>query len=300
MISIVIPAQNEEGAIGEVVRAAAEVPLEKEIIVVDDGSRDGTARIAEEAGARVIRHPHAAGNGAAIKTGIRNVRGDVIVFMDGDGQHDPSRIPDLVKGLDEYDMVVGARGGDSVVTPFRRLANGIFNLLASYLTGRRIDDLTSGFRATTRDRLIPFVSLLPNTFSYTTTLTLSYIRAGYFVKYLPIRTRKRTGKSKVRPFLDGWRFIAIILVTASLQAPLRFFFPVSVLFFLAGLAYYIYTFLDERGLKELTVVLWIAAVLILLLGLLSEQIARLSLERLGGREQPPRSRGGADDDRTVS
>lgn len=284
MISIVIPARNEEEALPEVIRKATALDLDKEIIVVDDGSTDGTARVAEEAGAKVVRHPDPAGNGAAIKTGIRAARGETIVFLDGDGQHDPSDVPALLEPLGEYDMVVGARERGSGSTTARTWANRFFNLLATYLTGRRIVDLTSGFRATRRDRVVPFVPLLPNSFSYTTTLTLSYIRAGYFVKYVPVRAAERIGKSKIRPWWDGLRFIAIILVTASLQAPLRIFFPLSLIAFLLGTLYYAYTWLTSRGLMDLTVVLWTTSVVILLMGLLSEQLARLSLERLSERK----------------
>lgn len=288
MISIVIPARDEEEALPEVLRKAAALDLEKEILVIDDGSKDGTARVAEEAGVRVIRHPDPAGNGAAIKSGIRKARGETIVFIDGDGQHDPSEIPSLLEGLGEYDMVVGARDLGSGATVPRRWANRFFNRLAAYLTGRRIDDLTSGFRATPRDRVLPFVPLLPNSFSYTTTLTLSYIRHGYFVKYVPIKVSPRIGKSKIRPWWDGLRFVGIILVTASLQAPLRVFCPLSVLSFILGTDYYVYTWLTGRGLKDLSVFFWTTAVVILLLGLLSEQLARLSLERLGDGGEPPK------------
>lgn len=286
MISIVIPARDEEEALPEVLRGAAALEMEKEILVVDDGSIDKTARVAEEAGARVIRHPHPAGNGAAIKTGIRNARGETIVLLDGDGQHDPGDIPNLLEKLVDHDMAVGARDFGADATIGRRWANRFFNCLASYLAGRRIEDLTCGFRATRRDRVLPFIPLLPNSFSYTTTLTLSYVRAGFFVNYLPIRTTRRRGQSKIRPWWDGLRFIAIILVTASLQAPLRLFFPLSGISFALGALYYLYTWSGGRGFLQLSAVLWTTAVLILLLGLLSEQIARLSLERLRDERGP--------------
>ncbi|MCZ6602177.1 MAG: glycosyltransferase family 2 protein [Planctomycetota bacterium] len=285
MLSIVIPARDEEEALLEVLRKAAALDLDHEVIVIDDGSRDRTAVIAEESGARVIRHPDPAGNGAAIKTGIRAARGDVIVFMDGDGQHDPAEIPALIEALDGYDMVVGARDLGTASGPGRRWANRFFNLFASYLAGRPIADLTSGFRATRRERVTPFLPLIPNSFSYTTTLTLSYIRAGFFVKYVPISASRRIGVSKVRPWIDALRFVAIILVTSTLHAPLRVFFPLSLLSFSLGTAYYFYTWMTARGVLGFSIVLWTTSVIILLLGLLSEQLARLSLERLRDPEK---------------
>lgn len=278
-ITIVIPAYNEEKIIATVIDGIKTLKENYEILLVDDGSTDQTSELAEKAGARVIRHAYKKGNGAAVKTGIRNASGEIVVLMDGDGQHNPQDIPNLVPYIDKYDMVVGARGRGSE-TPFhRRLANKIYNSLATFVTQERIPDLTSGFRVLKREIAKKFLYLLPNTFSYPVTITLALLRAGYQVKYVPIKTLRRTGKSKIRPLADGIKFFTIILKIATLFSPFKIFLPVSILFFLLGLGYYCYTFIAYRRFTNMSVLLLTTAVVIFMLGLIAEQIALLRMER---------------------
>ena len=235
-LSIVIPAKNEAGAIGVAVAGAREAYPDAEVIVVDDGSDDNTGGVAEEAGARVVRHPESLGNGAAIKAGARAASGDVIAFMDGDGQHNASEFAPLLQRLDEgYDMVIGARNSGSHANVGRLYANGIYNVVASWLTGRRIPDLTSGFRVVRAALFQQFLYLLPNGFSYPTTITMAFLRAGYPIRFESIPVAKRIGKSHIRPVRDGIRFMVIIFKIATLYSPLKIFLPISVGFFTTGL-----------------------------------------------------------------
>lgn len=259
-------------------------PREVEVLVVDDGSQDGTSRAAERAGARVVRHPYNKGNGAAIKTGIRSSRGDIIVMMDADGQHNPEDIERLTEPLDEYDMVVGARQG-SDQSWHRRLANGVYNGFATYLTGFHIEDLTSGFRAVRRDVALGFCYLLPNTFSYPTTLTMAVIRSGYSLKYEPIRVSKRIGKSKIRLLQDGLRFLLIMVKIITLFSPLKVFLPVGGLVLLPGVLYAIYRLMIHKPWTLPIVISISAGVLIVMLGLVSEQIASLRMGRIDWESQ---------------
>ena len=221
-VSIILPTYNEEGNIAGIIRSISETKnRDYEIIVVDDGSTDETAKIAKVEGANVISHPYNIGNGAAIKTGIRNAKGDIVVLMDGDGQHNPADIPRLLEHIDKYDMVVGARTGDSHSSFSRRLANQIYNIFASYVTSFKIDDLTSGFRAIKKEVALKFLYLLPNTFSYPTTITLAFLKAGKSIKYVPIKTLERKGKSKIQPVNDGIRFLLIITKIATIFSPFR-------------------------------------------------------------------------------
>lgn len=285
-LSVIVPAFNEEAVIGDVARKIIQrLGPEDELLVVDDGSTDQTAHRAREAGARVVSHPYNMGNGAAIKTGIRNGRGKVFVFMDGDGQHDPDEIHDLTGPIGAYDMVVGARAGfDGAL--HRNLANGIYNLFASYITGRRIADLTSGFRAIKAGVARKFAYLLPNTFSYPTTITLALMRAGRSVKYHPITVSRRVGRSKIRLFTDGPRFFIIIFRIAVLFSPLRIFIPVSAAVFLTGLLYYAYTFLTSHRFTNFSQLMMVASILFFLLGLISEQIALLRFDRSDDQPEP--------------
>lgn len=284
-ISIVIPALDEEPAIGGVLERIAairkslrEAGYRFEVLVIDDGSRDGTPRIAKQHGARVITHPNALGNGAAIKRGIRAAKGDVILLMDADGQHPPEKIPELLQGLETHDLVVGARGG-SGHGAHKRLANRIYNGLASWVVGKPIPDLTSGFRAARADVMKRFCYLLPNTFSYPTTITLAFFRGGYAVKYIPIEAAHREGKSKIKLLKDGSRFLLIIAKIATFFAPLRVFGPLSL--FIAGLGVfnYAYTFFTQGRFTNMSVLMMILAGMTLGLGLISEQIAALRFER---------------------
>lgn len=276
MVSIVMPAKNEAAAIGAVIASLNSLGLFHEIVVVDDGSTDETGAVASAAGARVIRHPYSKGNGAAIKTGARAAVGDVIVFMDADGQHDPADIPRLLARLEEgHDMVVGARCSKSQASVGRSFANGFYNRLATYMVGQKVEDLTSGFRVVVRSKFVQFISLLPNTFSYPTTSTMAFFRAGYSVAYEPIVAAKRIGKSHIRPISDGIRFLLIIFKIGTLYSPLKIFAPISTLLFMVGLGYYSYTYFSFGRFTNMSALLFIASMLTFLLGFISEQITAL-------------------------
>ncbi len=279
-LSIVIPAKNESGAIGGVVSAAKEAWPDAEVIVVDDGSDDATAEIAEDAGAILVRHPESLGNGAAVKAGARAASGDVIALMDGDGQHDPRELAPLLEKLDEgYHMAVGARDSGSHANVGRLFANGFYNGVASLLTGRRITDLTSGFRAARAELFRDFLYLLPNGFSYPTTITMAFFRSGYPVCFVPINVAKRVGKSHIRPIRDGLRFAAIIFKVATLYSPLKIFLPISALFFATGVGYYVYTYITAGRFTNMSMLIISASVIVFLIGLISEQITALTYKR---------------------
>lgn len=281
-ISVVIPAKNEARSLQELIPRVRAVLPDAELLVIDDGSTDNSAVVAEEQGARVLRHPYSMGNGAAIKTGARAARGDILVFLDADGQHDPADIPRLLKKIEEgYDMAVGARDAASQASLGRRLANGIYNRLAGYITGRSIADLTSGFRAARARRFREFLYLFPNGFSYPTTSTMAFFRAGYSVTFVPIRASKRTGRSHIRPFQDGVRFFLIIFRIGSLYSPLKIFLPISVFFFLLGASHYLYTFITSSRFTNMSALLLSTSVLIFLIGLVSEQITQLMYRPMG-------------------
>jgi len=279
-VTIIIPAFNEAGVIGKVLQDIRNVDLGKtEILLIDDGSTDGTADVARAGGARVIRHPYNVGNGAAVKTGLRNARGRYLVLMDGDGQHKASDLPALVRGLEEYDMVVGSRQRSGQAGLHRFLANGVYNRFASYVTEFDIQDLTSGMRAMHRDKALQFISLLPNTFSYPTTLTLTFLRSGLTIQYVPISVEARAGRSKIRLWQDGTRFLLIITRIATLFSPFRVFLPVSSFFFLGGFAYYLYTYFTAGRFTNMGLFLFTTSVVIFMMGLVSEQIALMRMER---------------------
>lgn len=275
-VSIVIPAKNEAQNLESFLpRLMAQVE-EYECIVVNDGSSDNTETICKQHGIKVINHPYSKGNGAAIKTGARAASGDIIVFLDGDGQHRPEDIPRLLEELDKgYDMVVGARDRESQADSYRALANGIYNSLSSTITGHRILDLTSGYRAVRAEKFREFLYLLPNGFSYPTTCTMAFFRAGYSVSYIPIKTEQRLGDSHISLFKDGIRFLIIIFKVASLYSPLKIFIPASVGFFATGCAYYLYTFSTMGRFTNMSAVLFMTAVLVFLIGLVSEQVTTL-------------------------
>lgn len=279
-VSVVIPALNEEVAIGTIVKKILELYPGFEVIVVDDGSSDGTSRVAEAAGARVIRHPYNIGNGAAVKTGIRSASGDYVVLMDGDGQHAPEDIKQLLAEAARYDMVVGARDPRGQASLGRRIANWCYNRLASYVGKFPVKDLTSGFRVFKRDTVLRFLYLFPNTFSYPTTSTLVYLRSGLTIKYVPIDVKKRIGKSKIKLLRDGTRFFLIILRIATFFSPLRIFIPISGFFFLLGLGYYVYTFVTSHRFSNMSALLLSVSVMVFLMGLISEQITQMRYDRV--------------------
>lgn len=278
--SIVIPVYNEAENLKKLLAQVAELRLPRaEVIVIDDGSTDGSAEIALNAGVSVIRHPYNIGNGAAVKSGIRAARGELIVLMDGDGQHKPEDIPKLLAAVPDYHMVVGARAKGSKLRLHRYAANWVYNRFASYVTRFKIQDLTSGFRLLQRRDALRFIDLLPNTFSYPTTLTLAFLRSGLTLKYVPIQTLYRSGQSKISLVTDGVRFLLIIAKIATLFSPFRVFLPVSIVFFIAGLANYIYTYVTEHRFTNMSALMFTTAVIIFMLGLVSEQIALLRMER---------------------
>ena len=278
-ISIVIPVFNEAPNLAALLGKVQTLKLRHtEVIVVDDGSLDNSAEVALSAGVSVIRHPYNIGNGAAVKSGIRAARGRLIVLMDGDGQHRPEDIPKLLAEARNYHMVVGARAKGSKLRFHRYAANQVYNLLASYVTRFKVQDLTSGFRILSRREAHKFIDLLPNTFSYPTTLTLAFLRSGFTVKYVPIQTLYRAGQSKISLVTDGIRFLLIITKIATLFSPFRIFLPVSVFFFFAGLGNYLYTYFSQGRFTNMSVFMLTTAVIIFMLGLVSEQIALLRME----------------------
>jgi len=279
-ISVVIPAFQEEKAIGNTISQLKALYPDFELLVVDDGSLDRTAQVAREAGARVVQHPYNIGNGAAVKTGIRHATGDMVVLMDGDGQHDPADVKRLLAEADRFDLVVGARSGSTQASPQRRLANWIYNHLASYVTNFRIQDLTSGFRLFHRQTVLKYLPLFPNTFSYPTTSTLAYLRSGLTVRYVPIEAAKRIGKSKIKLIRDGYRFLLIIMRIATLFSPMKIFLPISCFFFLTGLGYYTFTFIVEHRFTNMSALLLSVSIMVFLLGLVSEQVSQMRQERV--------------------
>jgi glycosyltransferase involved in cell wall biosynthesis len=275
---VVIPAFNEAAAIASVVAGLRAVAVWQEILVIDDGSSDDTAERAQAAGARVIRHPYNKGNGAAVKTGIRSAGARFVLIVDADGQHRPDDAARLVAALDPYDLVVGARAARTQASLVRRLGNGALNEIASYLTERPIADLTSGLRAARRDQLEEFIHLLPNGFSTPTTTTLAFIKAGYNVGFEPIEAAARIGDSKIRLGPDGVRFFVILLKVITIFSPLRVFVPISVAAFLLGAGYALWTIVTQSHVTNSSVLLIVLSVVILLVGLLSEQISQLRFE----------------------
>lgn len=275
-ISIVIPARNEAASLTHLLPHLVELMPDAELIVVDDGSNDSTTAVCAESGVRVLRHHYPMGNGAAIKAGVRAAIGETIVFMDADGQHQPEDIPAMLdKFAEGYDMVVGSRQSGSHAGTHRALANDVFSRLASWMVMQNIEDLTSGFRVVRSSKFRQFLYLLPNGFSYPTTITMSFFRAGYSVAYVPINTPRRVGRSHIRPLRDGVRFLLIIIKIGTLYSPQKLFLPISAGFFLTGLGYYLYTFLNAGRFTNMSALLFIASIFTFLIGIVSEQISAL-------------------------
>jgi glycosyltransferase involved in cell wall biosynthesis len=277
-VSIVIPAFNERESIADVIGVLRAAAAWHEIIVVDDGSSDETGEQAAAAGATVVRHAYNIGNGAAVKSGIRRAAGDYVLIVDADGQHPPEDALRLVDRLGEYDLVVGARSTETQATQARRAGNGALNRLASYLTGRDIPDLTSGFRGARASGLREFLHLLPNGFSTPTTTTLAFIKGGYSVTFVPIHARQRTGQSKIRLARDGAKFLMIIFKIVSLFSPMRIFAPISLASFALGVGYGIWNVVTRARIPNGSVLLILFAVVVFLVGLVSEQISALRFE----------------------
>lgn len=275
-ISVVLPAKNESAAIEQTIKKIQQLNMIDEIIVVNDGSTDTTQLVAESVGAKVITHPYSKGNGAAIKTGARNAIGDLIIFMDADGQHDPNDIPKLIEKIEQgYDLVVGARQKGSQASVGRGIANKLYNNLASYMSDHKVEDLTSGFRAVRADKFREFIYLLPNGFSYPTTSTMAFFRAGYSVTYVPIHAAKRIGKSHIHPVKDSVRFFLIIFKIATLYSPLKMFLPFAVILFILATSWYGYTLYEFGRFTNMSALLYTGSIMIFLMGLISEQITAL-------------------------
>lgn len=276
--SIILPAKNEAESLKHVLPSLRSGFPDAQIIVVNDGSTDNTAEVCAQNGVTVITHAYSMGNGAAIKTGTRNAEGDILVFMDADGQHSPEDIGKLVNMIrDGYDMAVGARQLDSHASLTRRIGNTVYNRLASWMTGYPILDLTSGFRAARARHFNKFLYLLPNKFSYPTTSTMAFFRSGLPVGYVPIRARSRTSESKshIRLLHDGLRFLVIIVKIGALFSPMRFFLPMSAILFTVGLCYYGYTYYNWGRLTNMSAILFLSSLLTFLIGIVSEQVSAL-------------------------
>ncbi|MFC1813516.1 glycosyltransferase family 2 protein [Thermodesulfobacteriota bacterium] len=279
-VSIIIPAYNEARTIGDIVSKIRAIYPEFEINVIDDGSTDDTAAVAKLKGAKVYRHPYNIGNGAATKSGIRVASGEILVFMDGDYQHDPEDIAELLEYIPDFDMVVGERSKGGQASLGRAFGNTIYNWLASYVANFHVKDLTSGFRAVKSDIAFQLINLLPNTYSSPSTLTLGVLRSGWSLKYVPISFRKRKmGKSNIKLFKDGVRFFMIITRICTLYSPMRVFLPVSFSMFVLGLVNYIYTYMIQGRFTNMSALLFTTSIIIFMMGLVSEQITQMRFER---------------------
>ena len=280
MLSIILPAKNEAAALAELLPRLRRAQPDAEIIVIDDGSTDDTAMLCTRNSVQVVSQPYSMGNGAAIKRGARAANGDTLVFMDADGQHDPALIDRLVRRLSEgFDMVVGARDWSGHAGMGRGVANTVYNWLATRMTSFPVLDLTSGFRVVEARKFREFIHLLPNGFSYPTTITMAFFRSAYAVAYEPIPVARRVGRSHIRPLRDGVRFLLIIFKIATLYSPLKLFVPAAAVFFLLGLGHYAYTYVTMHRLTNMSVLLFSASVIVFLIGLISEQITALTYRR---------------------
>lgn len=275
-ISIVIPAKNEAQSIGSLIQTLRRLYPDFDILIVNDGSEDLTASVAKQAGARVISHPYSKGNGAAIKTGARHARGDILIFMDADGQHQPKDVAHLLEGIEQgMDMVIGARTRTGQANLGRAIANRSYNRLASWMVGHPVKDLTSGFRAVRAEKFRQFLYMLPNGFSYPSTITMAFFRSGYSVEYREVDVLKRRGSSHISPVKDALRFLLIIFKVGTLFSPLKIFAPFSVIMFLTGLGYYLWTYIHWERFTNMSALLFSVSVLIFLIGLVSEQVTTL-------------------------
>jgi glycosyltransferase involved in cell wall biosynthesis len=276
-LSIVIPAKNESAGLPRFLPELCAQYPDAQIVVVDDGSEDDTAAMAASHGAQVVSHQYSKGNGAAIKSGARAAQGDILLFMDADGQHRVEDIQPLLAKLEAgYDLVVGARQGvDAQASLMRWGANAFYNRLSSWMVGHRIEDLTSGMRAARRSKFLEFLYLLPNGFSYPTTSTMAFYRAGYSVGFVAIECQQREGSSHLNIWRDGLRFLLIIFKIGTLYSPLKLFFPIAVSLFGGGLGYYAFTYINQGRFTNMSLLLFVSGVIVFLIGLISEQISNL-------------------------
>ena len=278
-ITVIIPAYNEERGIGEVIDktkdAMENTRTNYEIIVVDDGSTDETAAIVKEKSVKLIQHPYNKGYGAALKTGVKNAKGNVVLFIDADAQQNADDIQKLLEPIEEYDMVVGKRTKGSKIPLVRRLGKSILSALANYLSSQKIPDLNSGFRAIKKEVVMKYMGILPDTFSFTTTITLATIKEGYNIKYVPIKTGERVGSSKINLFRDGSRFIMLILRTVVIFDPMKVFLPASIVLFLAGFSYLVYNLIFYLNVPDSSVLLIVSSLILFFFGLLADQISSM-------------------------
>jgi len=275
-VSIIIPACNEQEGLKLILPKLRKLYPDTEIIVVDDGSNDGTAQVCNDNNVRVLSRPVKMGNGAAVKAGAREATGDLLVIMDADGQHDPEYIGSLLQQIDNgFDMAVAARDNDAHASLSRLSANKVYNQLATWITSQTIPDLTSGFRAVNAEKFREFLHLLPNGFSYPTTITMAFFRAGYSVAYIPVHVHPRIGSSHIRPLRDGLRFLLIIFKIGTLYSPLKFFAPISMLIFLTGFTYYLFVYFTEGRFTNMSALLFTTSILVFFIGIVSEQLTML-------------------------
>ena len=284
-ISIVIPAKDEAKSLKVLLPELTRAYPGAEIILVNDGSIDETSEICAENQVVEIIHPYSKGNGAAIKSGARAATKDVIVFMDADGQHQSEDIPKLLYKIDEgYDLVVGSRDFVSQASIGRWVANTFYNKFSSWMVGHRIADLTSGFRAVRREKFLQFLYLLPNGFSYPTTSTMAFFRAGFSVSYVSINVKRREGKSHIKILKDGVRFLLIIFKIGTLYSPLKIFTPLAFVFFVLAGTHYGFNYVSSGRFTNMSALLFISSLLFFSLGLISEQISNLQYMKQGKDE----------------
>lgn len=280
-ISIIIPAYNEAGSIGDVLNMLHDWRERAEIIVVDDASTDRTAEIAQAAGVRVIRHLRRKGYGAGLKTGIRAAAGDIVVMMDADSEHNAEQIARLLDALGDNDMVVGARGKGSHAPLLRRPLKWLLFQVANYLAQTKIPDLNSGFRAVRKGVVKLFLHILPNGFSFSTTLTLALFKEGYNIAYVPITTAPRVGTSTVDPIRDGFNTIMLIIRVIALFDPLRVFLPTSTALFSIGVIYWLLDIIYRQHLNVPSgaVMVILASVIVFMFGILADQVSAIRREK---------------------
>ncbi len=275
-LSIIIPAKNEAESLKDLLPRLKELYSSAEIIVINDGSTDKTPQVCEECDVLLINHPYSKGNGAAVKSGALKASRDLLLFMDGDGQHQPYEIKNLLEMFEEgYDMVVGARESQHQANVSRLIGNTLYNRFSTWMTGHQILDLTSGFRVVRAKKFLEFLYMLPNGFSYPTTITMAFFRSGYSVGYKKVEVLNREGESHINIVKDGIKFLLIIFKVSTLYSPLKLFATIGGSMFLCGLVYYVYTYLLYDRFTNMGMFLILSSLFIFLAGLISEQVSTL-------------------------